>query len=74
MPSLGSAGEGFRWSEKGPPDIEEDGRGALIVDMEGEVDVADTGGARGGEVVRGRGSWAFWFGLEKRCGAPGIGV
>jgi len=69
MPSLGSAGEGLRGSENGPVDVE-DGRDAFMGDIEGEVVKTDEAGARGGEVVSGRGNCDSPFGaeFENRCG------
>lgn len=67
MFSLGRAGEGFRGSGKGPTHVEEDGRGAFNVDIEGEF---VEGGPRGGDDVSGRGNCDKPFGaeFEKRCG------
>lgn len=69
IPNFGRAGEGLRACGKGPVDVEEDERGALRVGIEGEVEM-DVGGARGGDVVSGRGSCdkPFGVGFEKRCG------
>ena len=67
IPNLGSAGDGLRGSGKGPVDDEEDARGAFIPEIEGETDGR---GARGGDVVSGRGNCGspFGVGFEKRCG------
>lgn len=68
MPSLGSAGEGLR-GRNGPVDVE-GGRDAFIGDIEGEVVETIEAGARGGEVVSGRGNCdsPFAAGFEYRCG------
>ncbi|KAG6380210.1 hypothetical protein JVT61DRAFT_8301 [Boletus reticuloceps] len=70
MPNFGSAGDDLRGSGKGPVDDEEGGSGTLIVEIDGEVVGTDAGGARGGDVVSGRGNWdsPFGVGFEKRCG------
>lgn len=70
IPSFGSAGDGLRGSGKGPVDDEEEGSGTFIAEIRGEVVETDVGGARGGDVVNGRGNCdrPFGVGLEKRCG------
>lgn len=70
IPNFGSTGEGLRGSGKGPVDDEEDGRAMFIAETEGEPVETDVGGARGGEVVSGRGNCDNPFGVEfeKRCG------
>lgn len=70
MPSFGSAGDCLRGSGKGPVDDEEDEGGMFIAEMEGEFVETDVGGARGGDVVSGRGNCdsPFGVGFEKRCG------
>ena len=69
MPSFGSAGDDLR-SGKGPVDDEEEGRGTFIAEIRGEVVETDVGGARGGDVVNGRGNCdgPFGVGFGKRCG------
>lgn len=67
IPSFGSTGDGLRGSGKGPVDDEEDGSSPFIAEIKGEVVETDVGGARGGDVVSGRGNCDSPFG-EKRCG------
>jgi hypothetical protein len=67
IPNFGSAGDGLRGSGKGP--VDDEGGGTFIAEIKGEVVETDVG-ARGGDVVSGRGNCdsPFGVGFEKRWG------